>query len=545
MGELGNGYRPIVFDEEATPLASSRHWPEVGFALISASYLLLLCKVVIESSTSSFNAAVTNRRFFESITAFRNTKLAPAIFLSTGENHEDQALDENNALTENDIPNESPTPLMNFQGLSDAQKFEMLKLMKNLESTDAQVDGDAEANGDAEDAWGQGGEGIEGQGGEGNEGEDVPGTENEGAEVAVQGASFGQFDMSQCYDALEKLKLVKQFEDADAEVDGDAEVHDVGQGAEDVNADVYADPYVDVRGSLEEDASQITPDDQDDGPKIIPIGTTCVTAMILRDMRVRKEAFPFDWLITTPEVVSYYFEKLLTSTNTDLEWDEFINDFLNVVDTVSNVRLAEVDPGRNYNPEDCLKGHHSMVLQHCWFPQLIFKHEQKDLLSGNVEAIHQKYKRRWKRLKQALLAKENRRIVLFMMTPHGESRWPTVSESNIQQLRKSVDHCEYLQKVRELIISSRKAALPTAGDEHSTKSNADQVSVITVEQDPDWMDDTYKDACNDVSKGMYFGSIGKQGKYQGGFPPQKNELLRLLDLVRENQMTQHGEDDGA
>merc|ERR1712216_642480 len=141
-------------------------------------------------------------------------------------------------------------------------------------------------------------------------------------------------------------------------------------------------------------------------------------------------------------------------------------------------------------------------------------------------------------LKDTLLAKESKRLILLFMTPHGDAKWPTIAESNLKQLQKTVDHCKQLQKIRELIISARKDLFLTAEADAREGENAEcrlihddchRVFVFAIEQDPGWLDEMYKDACKDVSKGMYFSSVGKQKGGVGSSPPLKKEVTRLLN----------------
>eukprot|EP00747_Dinoflagellata_sp_TGD_P195911 gnl/TRDRNA2_/TRDRNA2_65277_c0_seq1.p1 gnl/TRDRNA2_/TRDRNA2_65277_c0~~gnl/TRDRNA2_/TRDRNA2_65277_c0_seq1.p1 ORF type:complete len:277 (+),score=17.18 gnl/TRDRNA2_/TRDRNA2_65277_c0_seq1:35-832(+) len=191
------------------------------------------------------------------------------------------------------------------------------------------------------------------------------------------------------------------------------------------------------------------------GTHIIPVGATCTPAALLRGMTIRKQALPFDWLVSSPEAVSYYLQKLLLQTHTDREWTRFLKDFLDVRDTGSNLPLSRVGPS-NCNLKDSHRGN-SFILHHCRFEQLLFMHEQQHLRNGDVAGLREKYKRRFQRLKDILLARESRHIILFFITPHGlgEARWAT--ETVKEQLQKHEDHDDQLQNMRELIISARKA----------------------------------------------------------------------------------------
>jgi hypothetical protein len=77
---------------------------------------------------------------------------------------------------------------------------------------------------------------------------------------------------------------------------------------------------------------------QNDYEYIVSIGNKCPTAMILRELKIYKESFPFDYIPTTPELILKYMKNQ--------------NDFYpkkNVVRTNDNVWFGHFDVNEKYN----------------------------------------------------------------------------------------------------------------------------------------------------------------------------------------------------
>jgi hypothetical protein len=120
-----------------------------------------------------------------------------------------------------------------------------------------------------------------------------------------------------------------------------------------------------------------------DSYNIIPMGDNCMVAQILKDLNLRKNSYPFDWVshekYYSKTNIMYNFEIL-----EKLMKDEFdINHFLG--DAFTNGRK---------------------VYRNIWFPH---DHET------NIEDIYSKYKRRFDRLKADVLSKPN---IFIFLTRH-------------------------------------------------------------------------------------------------------------------------------
>ena len=107
---------------------------------------------------------------------------------------------------------------------------------------------------------------------------------------------------------------------------------------------------------------------------IIPIGDHCVTSMILTELNIRKQSYPFDWVTKTDHVY-----------DTNIIYNIQIISDLKTSDNVDNIVQKYIGDAFDNNKTN----NKTNSINNIWFP-----HDTE-----NITDIFEKYKRRFIRLK--------------------------------------------------------------------------------------------------------------------------------------------------
>ena len=112
---------------------------------------------------------------------------------------------------------------------------------------------------------------------------------------------------------------------------------------------------------------------------IIPIGDHCAISMIIKELNLRKQSYPFDWVTNIEQLYDTNISELKSSNN--------------VYDIVKKYIGDAFDNDKKINS-----------INNIWFP-----HD-----SENITEIFEKYKRRFIRLKEDL----NKKYMYILLTRH-------------------------------------------------------------------------------------------------------------------------------
>ena len=122
---------------------------------------------------------------------------------------------------------------------------------------------------------------------------------------------------------------------------------------------------------------------------IIPIGDHCVTSMILAELNIRKQSYPFDWVTKTDHVY-----------DTNIIYNIQIISDLKTSDNVDNIVQKYIGDAFDNNKTN----NKTNSINNIWFP-----HDTE-----NITDIFEKYKRRFIRLKLDL----NKKNMFILVTRH-------------------------------------------------------------------------------------------------------------------------------
>ena len=122
---------------------------------------------------------------------------------------------------------------------------------------------------------------------------------------------------------------------------------------------------------------------------IIPIGDHCVTSMILTELNIRKQSYPFDWVTKTDHVY-----------DTNIIYNIQIISDLKTSDNVDNIVQKYIGDAFDNNKTN----NKTNSINNIWFP-----HDTE-----NITDIFEKYKRRFIRLKLDL----NKKNMFILVTRH-------------------------------------------------------------------------------------------------------------------------------
>lgn len=125
-----------------------------------------------------------------------------------------------------------------------------------------------------------------------------------------------------------------------------------------------------------------------EGYNLIPLGDHCAIPMILKDLNLRKSAYPFDWIVHKDQIY-----------NTNI-----IYNFSLVKHLMANVNIKKVVYdmiGKAFNSSAKIN-----VNNNLWFPHDVEK---------NIISIFKKYERRFERLFHDITNKKN---LFFLLTRH-------------------------------------------------------------------------------------------------------------------------------
>jgi hypothetical protein len=117
---------------------------------------------------------------------------------------------------------------------------------------------------------------------------------------------------------------------------------------------------------------------------IIPLGDNCIIAESLKQLNIRKNSYPFDWITHIK-----YFSNTNIMYNFEI-LDKLMNGKFDIKDFLGNAFIN----GSKFNNNNI------------WFP-----HDNEE----NIDEIYNKYKRRFERLHNDILTKEN---IFVLLTRH-------------------------------------------------------------------------------------------------------------------------------